>query len=237
MIENAPSRGKSTAEVHERIRGAILKGALAPGTVVSQVEIARWIGASRTSVRQALRMLETEGLVEAQAGKRLRIAPVSAAEVEELAAMLILNEIAALRLSIPRYRPDDIAALEGNLAVMNYYTIEGDHERWGAIHDAFHRGLTSKAGKRFTDLLTSLADHANRHRRLYLTENALFEAADHDHRRILDACKARDEPAAAELLAKHIAGNALKVIAAVDPDYNPLKLHRSIAIASPPLAN
>ena len=63
--------------VHDRLRDAILSGELAAGTVMSQVELARRFNVSRTPLREAIRMLQREGLIEGEANRRVRVTPIS----------------------------------------------------------------------------------------------------------------------------------------------------------------
>ena len=71
--------GQNTEDVYERVRNAILDGQLAPGAVMSQVALAQDLGISRTPLREALRMLQSEGLVEGEPNRRVRVAPMTAA--------------------------------------------------------------------------------------------------------------------------------------------------------------
>src|ERR1700735_2814313 len=88
--------------VYDRIRTAILHGELAPGSVMSQVVLADELGVSRTPLREALRILQSEGLVEAEPTRRVRVAPLTAKDLEQLCVMRIALESTALRISIPR---------------------------------------------------------------------------------------------------------------------------------------
>src|SRR3984885_6529486 len=74
--------GQNTEDVYERVRNAILDGQLAPGAVMSQVALAQDLGISRTPLREALRMLQSEGLVEGEPNRRVRVAPMTASDLE-----------------------------------------------------------------------------------------------------------------------------------------------------------
>ena len=117
MAEN----GQNTEDVYERVRAAILDGDLAPGSVMSQVALAEELGISRTPLREALRMLQSEGLVEGEPNRRVRVAPISAKDLEELCVIRITLESEALRLSVPAMTSEDIARLEGYMAEMAHF--------------------------------------------------------------------------------------------------------------------
>src|SRR3954452_19843490 len=76
--EAAPRDGQNVAAVHDRLRAAILSGEIAAGQATSQSTLARDFGAGPTPIREALRMLQREGLVLAEPNRRVRIAELSA---------------------------------------------------------------------------------------------------------------------------------------------------------------
>lgn len=223
MAEN----GQNTEDVYERVRAAILDGALAPGSVMSQVALAEELGISRTPLREALRMLQSEGLVEGEPNRRVRVAPVSAKDLEELCVIRITLESEALRLSVPAMTSEDIARLEGNMAEMAHFAHEKDYRQWNLPHRRFHRALTAHAGDRVNLLLDQLFDHAERYRRMHIGQGPSAWATA-QHRDILDACKARDRDAAAALLANHLARTGLEVSELLDPSYELVMLKTTV---------
>src|SRR3954469_10804043 len=125
QAESAPRRD-NVEQVYRRVREAILAGEIAPGSVMSQVALADDLGVSRTPLREALRMLQSEGLVDAQANRRVTVRPLSATDLEELTVMRVALEAEAIRLSVERLAPEDIAALEGRLAEMTHFAQAED---------------------------------------------------------------------------------------------------------------
>jgi len=223
MAEN----GQNTEDVYERVRNAILDGELAPGAVMSQVALAEELGISRTPLREALRMLQSEGLVEGEPNRRVRVAPMTAEDLDELCVMRITLEAEALRLSIPRMSSEDIARLEGHMAEMAHYAQEKDYRRWNVPHRQFHRALTAHAGERVNFVLGQMFDHAERYRRLHIGYGPSAWATP-QHRDILDACKAGDRERGAALLAGHLARTGLEVCDLLDPGYEPERMKRAV---------
>src|SRR3954453_13440121 len=156
---DTPPRRDNVEQVYKRVREAILTGEISAGTAMSQGALADELGVSRAPLREALRMLQSEGLVDAQANRRVTVKPISATDLEELVVMRVSLETEATRLSIGRLEPEDIAALEGRLAEMAHFAQEKDYDRWTTPHTAFHRGLTAPAGERVNAMLTQLSDH------------------------------------------------------------------------------
>jgi DNA-binding GntR family transcriptional regulator len=233
--EGVPAR-QSAEYVYRRVRGAILDGELPPGETMSQVALAEELGVSRTPLREALRMLQGEGLIEARINRRVRVSPISADDLEELYAVRVALEVQALRLSVPRMTSEHIARLEGAIAEMAHYADQRDVRRWLVPHAEYHRQLTDLAGGRFTTLLTQLFDHAERYRRLHIGSGPSAWATA-DHREILDAVKTGDEQLAAARLAEHLSRIAFEVAEILEPGRQLDTLSRVLADAgaAPPV--
>jgi DNA-binding GntR family transcriptional regulator len=224
-----PSR-QSAEYVYRRVRDAILDGELAPGQTMSQVVLAEELGVSRTPLREALRMLQGEGLVEARPNRRVRVAPISTGDLEELYAVRVALETQALKLAVPRMTPEHVARLEGSIAEMAHYAEQHDMRRWLTPHADYHRRLTALAGERFEGLLAQLYDHSERYRRLHIGSGPSAWATG-DHRDILDAVKAGDGQGSAALLARHLSRVAFEVAEILDPGRDLVKLRQVLADA------
>ena len=220
-----PQMGRD--DVYERVRNSILDGRLKPGSVMSQVAIAEELGISRTPLREALRLLQGEGLIEGEPNRRVKVAPMTASDLEELCVMRVTLEAEMLRLSVPVMSSGDIAKLEGHMAEMGHFADEQDYLRWTEPHRAFHRTLTAPVGTRVNTFLAQLFDHAERYRRLHFG-HALTAWANSEHRDILDACKSREREAAGALLAGHLARVGFEVCELLDPTYEPKRLRLAL---------
>ncbi len=226
MAEN----GQSTDDVYERVRSAILDGLLAPGAVMSQVALAEDLGISRTPLREALRMLQSEGLVEGEPNRRVRVASMNAEDLEQLYVMRVTLEAEALRLSVAHLGSEDLARLEGHMAEMAHYAQAKDYRRWNVPHRQFHQALTAHAGERVNVMLGQMFDHAERYRRLHIGQGPSAWATA-QHRDILDACKAGDRDRSAGLLAGHLARTGLEVSELLEPGHEPAHLKQAVADA------
>src|SRR5437899_11996058 len=92
----------STEVVHDRLRSSFLRGELDPTVPLSQVQLAARLGVSRTPLREALRMLQREGLIYSEPNRRVRVAELSVADLEQLYAARVLVEALSVRLTVPR---------------------------------------------------------------------------------------------------------------------------------------
>jgi len=223
--------GDGVELVHERVRKAILGGEMAPELELSQVQLARQLGVSRTVLREALRMLQREGLIDARPNRLVRVAGLSVADMEQLYIARVTLEAAAIRISAPLLDVEALADLEGELARMAHYAEEKDYERWEQPHRRFHAGLVGASGIRLRRMLDELSDHAERYRRFYTVtqQPSGWITGIGEHRAILDASKARSPDAAAKALATHLAHTAFGVILRVDPEYEPAALRLTLA--------
>jgi len=227
---NSTGHSQSAEDAYERVRAAILDGDLAPGAVMSQVALAMELGISRTPLREALRMLQSEGLIEAEPNRRVRVAPMSPTDLEELCVMRVTLETEALRLSVPHLTSEDFARLEGYMAQMAHYAEVKDYRRWTSPHYRFHRALTAPAGGRVNFVLGQMFDHAERYRRLHIGHGPSAWATA-GHREILDAAKAGDRERSTALLASHLARTGFEVLEILDPAYDPWRLKTALADA------
>src|SRR5580765_593543 len=117
-LEATTRDGQNVTVVHDRLRSAILRGEIPPGEATSQVALAKQLGVSRTPLREALRLLEREGLVISQPNRRVRIAQFSIADLEGVYAMRIALEATGIRATVPTMSDEVFAELEGLMAQM-----------------------------------------------------------------------------------------------------------------------
>jgi DNA-binding GntR family transcriptional regulator len=221
-----------TWTVYSSLRESILNGALPPGESLSQVQLASQLGVSRGPLREAVRMLQREGLVEAEVNRRGRVSSFSIEDLEQLYAMRIVHESLAIRINVPRFTKRDIDALRGCLRRME--AVAGhDLRQWQTIDREFHFTLLAHAGDRLLRTIRELYDHADRYRWLYIkgVPRALSIAAD-EHKAIFDACVNGDSALAAAQLARHLARTALTVLTHHAPEHDPTTVRAAIRLAT-----
>ena len=167
--------GQHVALVHDRLRDAILRGELPAGQTTSQVTLARDLDVGRTPLREALRMLQREGLVVSEPNRRVRIAELSSADAEALYVMRIALEAVAIRITVPTLDVDDVAELEGYMAQMDHY-MRSDDRAGCAAPPRLPRPPRERGGRARGDLDRQLFDHAERYRRASATPRSVGPA-------------------------------------------------------------
>ena len=192
-------------KVYDVIRNGILNGRIAPGDRMVETRLAREIKTSRTPVREALHMLEMEGLLEAIPRVGYRVRQIEWDEVEEICEIRAVNETLAVRWAVKRITPKEVQLLEENLMVAESAVKGGNPESF-VVHDAeFHEILVRASGSaRLLELCQLLRRHMLRYRieSLYLPETALRAIA--GHRRILECIRGNDADGIEEAIRDHL---------------------------------
>jgi DNA-binding GntR family transcriptional regulator len=222
----------SVATVHERLRTAILRGELEPGATIPQGILATRFDAGRTPLREALRMLQREGLVISEPNRPVRMAPLSREDFEAVCVMRISLETVAIHITVPTLTSGDFADLEGYMAQMDHYQKAGDQAGFRTPHRALHHRLVSGSGERVSTLIDELSDHSERYRMRFGDPGSWRERRA-EHREILDAAAKGDADLAARRLAVHYARTAALVFAVLDPKQDPERLRTAIRSVAP----
>jgi DNA-binding GntR family transcriptional regulator len=226
--------GRHVAELHDRLRDAILTGDLPAGEVTSQVALSAQFGAGRTPLREALRLLQHEGLVVSEPNRRVRIAALSSEDAEELYVMRIALETVAIRMTVPTLASADIAQLEGDIAQMDHYMRARDWRGLRGPHRSFHTRLVEASGMRVVGTIAQLFDQAERYRLAHgAATDREWELRAVEHRAILDAALAGDADLSARRLAEHYVHTAKLVFAGMDPGHDLARLRTTLQAVAP----
>ena len=191
--------------VTRQVREAILSGRLKPGTRLRQQEFARRFGISRIPVREALRRLESEGLVTLVPHSGARVARMDIGECTELYRLRELIEPMAIAESLPNLSDQQLAALRGLLSVIERSL--DDPARWLGLDRRFHlESYAAAPMPRVLTMIERLWNQTQQYRRAYLATDHVgkVELANLEHRLILDALERRDPVGAASCLRSHL---------------------------------
>jgi DNA-binding GntR family transcriptional regulator len=180
---------------------AIVSGQLPPGHRLRDKEVAEQLGVSRTPVREALRRLEDEGLVETARNAFTRVAPVRPDRIADAFPVVAALHGLATRLGVPALSKRDVARLERHDAERAAALRNGDVLEAIEADDRFHGVLLHAAGNAEIErLLARVMPHIRRLDLLHFS--ALSERADTDegHADIIEACRRGDAWGAAQLV-------------------------------------
>jgi DNA-binding GntR family transcriptional regulator len=209
-----PLRGsyKSIGEMlTDDLRKTILSGGVEEGEYLRQRSLARRYGVSEVVVREALRLLEAEGLVETERHKGARVSRLSAAEVMELWELRIQLEKLLTHHAVPAFQAEDLARTE---AVIQAMSRERDPVAWLALNREFHDRLYRPSGRlrilRFANNQRNLID---RYLRMRLGVLQHYEIAHREHRSILAAYRQGNALLAVKRVEAHLQRTADSVVA------------------------
>lgn len=194
------------AYVHQWLRQAIMQCELLPGERLVIDELARRLEVSAIPVREALQLLQSEGLVVIEPHVGAAVAPISEAAIDEAFAIMEGLETVAVRGAIRHLGEAEAGELAGLVARMDDAVAAGEHERWAELNAQLHRRVSEIADM---PLLREMTDRVlarwERLRRYYFKGVLVprVEQAQREHRDLFDAIVARDSERAEQVVREH----------------------------------
>jgi DNA-binding GntR family transcriptional regulator len=199
-------------QVEERIRAAIANGIFKPGQRLVERELCEQIGVGRTSVREALRQLEAEGLVTVYPHRGPVVSTLSPEEAQHLYALRALLEGFAGRMFAERRTPDDIAQLEAAYKAFELAAESGQQRQLIEAKNAFYGVLLDGSGNPYLkQMLTVMHNRVNLLRATSLSQPGRIEKSLAELRRICKALRDGDADKAQSACITHVQ-EAAKVV-------------------------
>ena len=191
-----------TEAAYQNLRWNILTGSLTPGLSMNQELLARELGVSSTPVREALRRLESEGLVRFAAHSTVNVAPVSLRELDDLYEIRSVLDPLAGRLTAA-VAPDEQLQTITTMVHSDRVTLSDKNLFEG--NRAFHRAVYAACGNsELVGVLDHLWDRTERYRYILVATRLDESASTHDHEEIAAALRGRDARRVSRLLASHV---------------------------------
>lgn len=210
---------QTSLEVHAHLRQLIMDGALSPGTVLKQAELARRFGISRTPMREAFRRLQEEDLIAADPNQRAVVRGMDGEELDQLYSTRIALESLGARITTGRLDEQEIEEAEQCLRDMDVPVGPENQAAWMARHRRFHELCVARAGHPMLKVIQSYAERSERYVRLYwMWHPQAHLHARTEHLAILGAVQGRDPARAGALMAEHLSHTALTVLNDVSVD-------------------
>ena len=230
--------GNMTSIIYDELRGKILNGQLRPGMPLSVLSLAKAGGTSRGPVREALRRLQQDQLVIAQANKRFNIAPFDVADLEAVLSLHLVNITLAIRVGVPFLSDADVENLEACVHRMEQFR-DSDKFEWEEAHREFVFTLIRHMGERTMSLIGNLIDDIQRYRANVLSDrHIMLRPSGSAFRGIMEAVSVRDGEAASLLYADLFGRLSSLILAYVAPRYDACRLrnYNSALLARDPTA-
>lgn len=203
-VLRTPAHGASGARIAAELREAILSGAYSPGTRIRQDDLADRYGASRLPVREALRILQAEGLITVIANTGAWVSRLTLADCEEMYRVRERVEPLLLTLSIPRLTA---AAVERLDALAHRMEDAADVEEFLHLDRDFHLGSYVEADTALLgDLVLGLWNRTQHYRRAFslIARSEGDRSIHHEHHLLVDAIRRGDTEDAERVLTGHI---------------------------------
>ena len=194
---------------YETLRASILKSELAPGTRLVIDDLARRFEISIIPVREALRLLQSEGLVVSVAHVGATVASISRESVTEVFTLLEGLEVVAARRAAERADRSALDALASIVTDMDAALDAERPQRWAELNTRFHLAISALTGMpMLQEMLQRAFDHWDRVRRYYFSGVLVRRAglAQAEHHQMLDQMHARNVPALEATVREHNQG-------------------------------
>lgn len=189
----------------DSLRDRILHGRIPEGEPLRQDALAVELGVSRIPVREALRQLESEGLVTFHPHRGAVVATLSLDEITELFELRAAIESDLLRRAVPKMTAADDASAKEILDAYEGALHSGEVARWGELNWQFHSALYAPSNRQYTlNIVNKLHQNADRYLRMQLALTHGESRARSEHRAIAAATRKRDGRKASQLMRDHI---------------------------------
>ena len=187
------------------LRERILSGELAEGETIRQEALAEEYDVSRMPIREALKRLSAEGLVQWANNRGGSVTKHSLEEIGEIFDLRCLIEEDLFRRSIPNMTPQHIANCERVLVEMETSYDGNDVGTWGALNHRYHSALYAASGRHLTcDVLDRISLQSDRYVRMHLSVMKQRAPAKKEHQELLELAKSGQTDEACQLLVRHI---------------------------------
>lgn len=219
----APIVVSASQRIYEQIREEIVAFGHPPGAILSRSDLADRFAVSQTPVREALQMLEQDGLIRIIPQSKTVVTRINVQKLKETHFIRVATEIEVVR-SLARVRDTDVVA-EAQAVWTQQNDLAGDVDQidlFDQLDRRFHRILFDRVGVgALQDMLARSLGHLARCQRLELPSKGKMHSIVADHRAILDAIAAGDPAEADTAMRRHLSGTISRIGSLIDsfPDY------------------
>ena len=191
-------------QVFENIENDILSETYKKGEILTESKLSAALGVSRTPIREALRRLEQEHLIE-ETGKGAVVIGITEDDLEDIFLIRTKLEGVISKIVAANHTEEELNKLRKIVELQEYYTSKGDPDGIKQMDNNFHEALYRMGKKNiFYEILVSLHKKIQKYRRAAVTNQSRAEASVAEHRAIFEAIAKGDAEMAYELSVKHV---------------------------------
>lgn len=203
--------------VFNTLREAIVKGELKPGTRLMEVQLAEKMGVSRTPIREAIRKLELEGLVNMIPRKGAHVADLSVKDIMDVLEVRASLDGLATFLSASRITDGELKELRQIQSQFTAYmekgNLHGTVKKDVEFHDVIYR---SSRNEKLIQIVSNLSEQVHRFRIIYLKDYSSPRNVAKEHSEIIDAISSKDPEIAQKVAASHIKNQEVTIIKSIE---------------------
>ena len=191
--------------VFQTLRTAILKGDLKPGERLMELQLASKLGVSRTPIREAIRMLEQEGLARTIPRKGAEVAGMTEKDMEDVLQIRCVLEELAARLSCQNITDEEMRELKIAMVAFEEKTREGNVVELAKADVTFHDIIYRAADNpKLLVLLNNLREQMYRYRTEYMKDDRIHPVLIREHKEMVKALESRDQELVAREVRQHL---------------------------------
>lgn len=200
-----------SSNLFSRLQTDILTGKIRSGEKLTEQRICEQYSVSRTPVREALRQLETDGLVESIPNRGAYVIGLSAQDISDIYQLRKIYEVQAVHWAIERMTDKELDQLEETFEFMEFYTMKCDKEKMLNINTYFHQLIYSASHNRMlSHMLASYQIYIKHIRTTPAGDADYLRTVFDEHRAIFSAIKARDAEAGARAMEIHMDNSKMR---------------------------
>lgn len=191
--------------VYEQIREDILNGIYEEQEELKEVTLGEKLGVSRTPVREALRQLELEGLVEIIPNKGARVTGITKKDIDDIYQIRYLLEGLSARWATEHVTEEQLEKMEETLYLTEFHAQKGNFEQVYDLDSQFHELMYEASGSKLLNhILSDFHMYVTRVRKVSLASSSRSKYSTEEHRNILNAIRERDADKAEECAHQHV---------------------------------
>lgn len=204
-IFNAQINWRTKTEmIYHALREAIVSGDLKPGERVVLSKVANELGVSTIPVREAIKQLSAEGLIDLSAHSEATVSLLSEKDFRELVDIRVLLESYATKLVAQKAPPEFSNQFKEKLAEMQECVVQLDYKRYGALNLNFHQTIYDYCGnEQLTKLIDLIMVRTDRARAIFASHQTRLQKSFAEHQALIKAIAEGQTQQATEIIASH----------------------------------
>lgn len=211
--ENPAQLNSLRVKVFTQLQNDILNGKYQPGESIIETKLSEEMGVSRTPIREAIRQLELEGLVQSIPNKGVFVQGVSAQDIEDIYTIRMMIEGLAARWATEKMTDEELVELKEALELEEFYTTKNDIQHLLQFDSRFHEIIfRASKSKPLMHTLSTFHHYVQRARNVSFSDPERARKVLEEHRAILQALMERDAEKAERLTTEHVRNASMNLL-------------------------